>query len=476
MDFLRKCFRSYEPIADQRYRNEMSVQEALPDLVHDRENPKDDLSVTESIIFDYHGGRVMKSWVSEVDESAEKTQLVFGSTIPAKSTGCAFASLASTHEASSTSKRASVFRTSSLQPYVQQDCILSQVKKNQSPEKDFVSFGADHPDLNALVRLASILPNMTNPSTEPFLLANWSLQTNSSKISFYEPPPTSTYSLLGVRADARNSRDYPFELNACIFEARWAKSSANFTLASSIVSAQKSKDWLQTPSKIISISPSWAGRVWQMYLNITGDISDAPFKMSDIFAFTLSNSGVDPPVIQPGRLTSFDKYGGSKGFVSSEQYRALSEFVDRMNYRHHYYSVNVYAQGNWTDPTSLAQYPIEALQEGYGWDSSTVPVRLSLVVLGIYSLIVSAYLLYIFISGRSANSWSSTGDLVMLALNSKKPEHLSGTSVGTETLSTFGEPVNLRVNEEDKSVELVFQNDPGLKKRVYTAVEPNKRY
>lgn len=63
----------------------------------------------------------------------------------------------------------------------------------------------------------------------------------------------------------------------------------------------------------------------------------------------------------------------------------------------------------------------------------------------------------------------------MLKVNSKTPEHLDGTSVGIDTLSTFREPVSIRINEQS-SVELVFENDTSLSKRHLRDAEPNKAY
>jgi hypothetical protein len=63
----------------------------------------------------------------------------------------------------------------------------------------------------------------------------------------------------------------------------------------------------------------------------------------------------------------------------------------------------------------------------------------------------------------------------MLGLNSKKPTHLGCTSAGIDTLSTFRQLVSVRVNDEE-SLELIFQDDPGTRTRKYTKVELNRAY
>lgn len=63
----------------------------------------------------------------------------------------------------------------------------------------------------------------------------------------------------------------------------------------------------------------------------------------------------------------------------------------------------------------------------------------------------------------------------MLGVNSRAPAHLDGTSVGIDTLKTFQEPISIQVNDRD-SVELVFDNDVGVRRRTLRPVEPNVAY
>ena len=63
----------------------------------------------------------------------------------------------------------------------------------------------------------------------------------------------------------------------------------------------------------------------------------------------------------------------------------------------------------------------------------------------------------------------------MLALNSRRPENVRDTSAGVSTMTTFREPVRVRVNDED-SLEIVFAQDPGKKNLKYRNVGANERY
>ncbi|KAJ8113466.1 hypothetical protein OPT61_g4409 [Boeremia exigua] len=77
----------------------------------------------------------------------------------------------------------------------------------------------------------------------------------------------------------------------------------------------------------------------------------------------------------------------------------------------------------------------------------------------------TSYVLYTIITGYVSTAWSSGIELVTLALQSKKPEHLGHTSVGIGSIKTLREGVGVRVNT-DNELELVFGNDNVVYKRV----------
>ncbi|KAL9620730.1 MAG: hypothetical protein Q9160_004743 [Pyrenula sp. 1 TL-2023] len=155
----------------------------------------------------------------------------------------------------------------------------------------------------------------------------------------------------------------------------------------------------------------------------------------------------------------------------------MSKYLKGNRPLHNFTPVLLYNKDNWADPASLVHFEIQDYLNGYGYDSSTTPVKLSLAVLMLYSVIVVTFLLYVFITGRSASSWDSIGEIVTLAMNSQRPENrLENTSVGIEALTTFREPVNIRVSRERGAMELVFRDDAGWKESDYKEVEPNMHY
>lgn len=68
-------------------------------------------------------------------------------------------------------------------------------------------------------------------------------------------------------------------------------------------------------------------------------------------------------------------------------------------------------------------------------------------------------------------SWASVSK-IFLSLISRRPEHLRDASVGAETLATYRELVNIRVNKKDGSAEMGLR-DEGLRESEYSVVKPN---
>lgn len=111
----------------------------------------------------------------------------------------------------------------------------------------------------------------------------------------------------------------------------------------------------------------------------------------------------------------------------------------------------------------------------YGYGLETVAVKLSMAVLSLYCAIVATWVVYSIATGEAGHSWDSVSELFMLALNTTRPEHIKNTSAGVATLSTFREPVEVCANEE-RSLELVFADDPGRNGVRLRPVLPNKKY
>jgi hypothetical protein len=122
--------------------------------------------------------------------------------------------------------------------------------------------------------------------------------------------------------------------------------------------------------------------------------------------------------------------------------------------------------------------------DGYGYGATDISTRLSVAVMIAYCLITLIYISYTIITGHTSIAWDSPTELMMLALQSKEPNHLGHISVGLDSMDTFRQGVSIRVNtvnigdtgETREKLELVFDHDEETEKRGLTRVVPNKAY
>ena len=111
----------------------------------------------------------------------------------------------------------------------------------------------------------------------------------------------------------------------------------------------------------------------------------------------------------------------------------------------------------------------------YGYCANTASIRLSLAVIMAYCIITVVYLAYILATGLTSTAWNSAIELVALALQSRKPDHLGGVAVGIESIGTLNEGIGIRVNNDDE-LELVFANDRNIGLRNLKKVKENMVY
>jgi hypothetical protein len=112
---------------------------------------------------------------------------------------------------------------------------------------------------------------------------------------------------------------------------------------------------------------------------------------------------------------------------------------------------------------------------GYGYNTWSTSIQLSFAVITAYCIITLAYIVYILSTGSTSTAWNSAIELVALALQSRKPDHLGHVGVGLDSLETFKEGVGIRVNN-DNELELVFAHDREFVAGNLRKIERNKEY
>jgi hypothetical protein len=98
-----------------------------------------------------------------------------------------------------------------------------------------------------------------------------------------------------------------------------------------------------------------------------------------------------------------------------------------------------------------------------------------MAVLCFYCVVTVLYLAYMLFTGYSSTAWNPSIELVALALQSNRPDHLGNVSVGIDYLSTFNEGVGIRANANNE-LELVFAHDRDIGSRGLRKVQTNKEY
>ncbi|KAJ4315981.1 hypothetical protein N0V94_005673 [Neodidymelliopsis sp. IMI 364377] len=112
---------------------------------------------------------------------------------------------------------------------------------------------------------------------------------------------------------------------------------------------------------------------------------------------------------------------------------------------------------------------------GYGYNTWSTSIQLSIAVITAYCIVTLAYISYILTTGSTSTAWNSAIELVALALQSRKPDCLGHVGVGLDSLETFKEGVGIRVNN-DNELELVFAHDREFVAGNLRKIERNKEY
>lgn len=128
-----------------------------------------------------------------------------------------------------------------------------------------------------------------------------------------------------------------------------------------------------------------------------------------------------------------------------------------------------------TGMSSLSTFRSICTWYGFGYGNHSTSVCLSIAVLCFYCVVTVLYLACMLFTGRSSTAWNSSIELVALALQSNRPDHLRNVSVGIDYLSTFNEGVGIRANA-DNELELVFAHDRDIGSRGLRKVQTNKEY
>ncbi|KAH7127227.1 hypothetical protein B0J11DRAFT_505930 [Dendryphion nanum] len=139
------------------------------------------------------------------------------------------------------------------------------------------------------------------------------------------------------------------------------------------------------------------------------------------------------------------------------------------------FPISAIESGFTLDKPLQTSFEITVRQVGYGYGSGGTSVNLSMVVIMTYCILTVAYLIYIGTTGYTSTAWNSAMEIVVLALRSKRPDHLGFVSGGISSTLTLEEGVGIRINEQDEA-ELIFAHDRDTDLRKLKFVVANNAY
>jgi hypothetical protein len=248
------------------------------------------------------------------------------------------------------------------------------------------------------------------------------------------------------------------------------------------VTAAPSLDWVLTEGLITDLDPGSSLRVttctisaywttgevqWMISRStgVEGQVQTGP--LSTMERHNVTPITLDPTSVDVGQGTELPRVMDlqEEAFLSGAFALAISEYP-------RYLSVDIYAPLG-RDASNSTAFTFITRFHGYGYSTTSISTTLSFVTISLYCVVTILYISYILITGSTSTAWSSAIELVALALQSTKPDHLGYTSVGIDSLDTFNQGVGIRVNKDNR-LELVFDQD--IDSRNLTKIVKNKTY
>ena len=149
--------------------------------------------------------------------------------------------------------------------------------------------------------------------------------------------------------------------------------------------------------------------------------------------------------------------------------------VKNANNEDYYIAGLVHEIPSGTDAANITTFRYTMVDYGFGYGTRSISIYLAMAVMITYCILTVSYMAYTIVTGRSSTAWSLGIELVTLALQSRRHDHLGHVSVGIDSINTLAEPFGIRVNCPNE-LELVFAHDRDLGSRDLRKIARNKEY
>jgi hypothetical protein len=247
--------------------------------------------------------------------------------------------------------------------------------------------------------------------------------------------------------------------------------------------------------QVCTVSPFWRTAQTTLTVANTGILiqTDIPTSMESLANDALKSITIDPEGI-PGLARPCLIEGLSDNLVNPINLGACfaaaiswipgRDQIHDKNIDKDNHLVRGYDRLELVNSAPMIAYRIDTTIYGFGYGSNNMSTSLSLSVITAYAIIISIYVGYTIATGHTSIAWGSATELMMLALQSRVPDHLGHISVGIDSAETFQQSVGIRVKTVDigdtgetiEKLELVFEHDQNAKGSESNPVERNKAY
>lgn len=383
-------------------------------------------------------------------------------------------------------------QTIAMQPYMLSDCNYYNIENEQEMEINFIDFGPNKPALNQFVPLSILDPRKAPVNNATIISSSFpqelvcpddgkSYTFNFTTLVHESPGNGQNYSALV--AGALTDLGCPSYTNSsfasvygCTLNAAWSEFQVNSTADAQVADSFPLKHRQQS-NITVELTPAFVSRMISLYIQQINN-TNIDVYLEPLLTIAMANS---LPFVKTLRQQGSLFFNSSTNpapsqYFTQQQIEAARAWINNNKLLSRFHSIEIFGLNNWTDPSTLVRMDLQIYRSEYGYDSKSVPVRFALVVFGLYVMVTASYIIYTLVTGETGTSWNSVADLVMLALNSRKPPaEMGSTSIGVDSIVTFREPVNVRINDVN-TAELVFDKEVSADEGSLTRVRRNIAY
>lgn len=283
--------------------------------------------------------------------------------------------------------------------------------------------------------------------------------------------PFSTERTLGVIIAQPNLCDNGqkyISISACAVSGLWANITSRMATSpnkptmmfGNRVESVLSPDFLNTiptwAPHIVSLSKDWANSITSHIGNQNRTVADNLLRSLLLTENVCPVNGSYPPYSTAPRPMMHEAIVSS--LVANGMSHAAGPFKMSAQNLHNGNFQWITTSGELAKPPGLI-LTFQSQVLGFAWNMDGAAIRIAIPILLLYTLYVTTYVVYTFVTGHSSHAWDTIASITALAFNSRPTKVLENTGVRVSKTETFRNLVSVQEVVADKRLELVFQRD-----------------